>query len=115
MEQHTIICRTCCVGGCTFSTSITFSRDEMDMFLEGLKLIQIFVFVLGILKKILRYMRVRTRGITKGAIPSSFLPPLGICKRPMHELKEMTRVRYLFRQTIYDITSTTTLPPGGQD
>ncbi|XP_050501785.1 uncharacterized protein LOC126881511 isoform X3 [Diabrotica virgifera virgifera] len=76
MEQHTIICRTCCVGGCTFSTSITFSRDEMDMFLEGLKLIQIFVFVLGILKKILRYMRVRTRGITKGAIPSSFLPPL---------------------------------------
>ncbi|XP_050502915.1 uncharacterized protein LOC126882111 isoform X2 [Diabrotica virgifera virgifera] len=109
MEQHTIICRTCCVGGCTFSTSITFSRDEMDMFLEGLKLIQ------SILKKILRYMRVRTRGITKGAIPSSFLPPLGICKRPMHELKEMTRVRYLFRQTIYDITSTTTLPPGGQD
>ncbi|XP_050501794.1 uncharacterized protein LOC126881511 isoform X4 [Diabrotica virgifera virgifera] len=70
MEQHTIICRTCCVGGCTFSTSITFSRDEMDMFLEGLKLIQ------SILKKILRYMRVRTRGITKGAIPSSFLPPL---------------------------------------
>ncbi|XP_050497820.1 uncharacterized protein LOC126878986 isoform X5 [Diabrotica virgifera virgifera] len=70
MEQHTIICRTCCVGGCTFSTSFTFSRDEMDMFLEGLKLIQ------SILKKILRYMRVRTRGITKGAIPSSFLPPL---------------------------------------
>ncbi|XP_050499965.1 uncharacterized protein LOC126880213 isoform X4 [Diabrotica virgifera virgifera] len=70
MEQHTIICRTCCVGGCTFSTSITFSRDEMDMFLEGLKLIQ------SILKMILRYMRVRTRGITKGAIPSSFLPPL---------------------------------------
>ncbi|XP_050504292.1 uncharacterized protein LOC126883096 isoform X2 [Diabrotica virgifera virgifera] len=109
MEQHTIICRTCCVGGCTFSTSITFSRDEMDMFLEGLKLIQ------SILKKILGYMRVPTRGITKGAIPSSFLPPLGICKRPMHELKEMTRDKDLFRQTIYDITSTTTLPPGGQD
>uniref|UniRef100_A0A6P7HI79 Uncharacterized protein LOC114349134 n=1 Tax=Diabrotica virgifera virgifera TaxID=50390 RepID=A0A6P7HI79_DIAVI len=97
MEQHTIICRTCCVGGCTFSTSITFSRDEMDMFLEGLKLIQ------SILKKILGYMRVRTRGITKGAIPSLFLPPLGICKRPMHELKEMTRDRDLFRQTIYEI------------